>query len=56
MTTRTAGNPGTAAPAASPPVHYLRRLARRIVLRAAVRGRMSWHVALPLLACIDGGA
>lgn len=54
MTTPKAGKPGTAAPRSYVPAHYLRRLARTIVLRAALRGRMSWHAALPLLSHIDG--
>ena len=43
---------GAAAPAYTPP-HYIRRVARGIILRAALRGRISWFVALPLLAQID---
>lgn len=43
-------------PAHTPPRHYLRRVARSIVLRAAVQGRLSWHVALPLLSRIGGAA
>lgn len=31
-----------------------RRLLRRLVLNAALRGRLSWHRALPLLARIGG--
>jgi hypothetical protein len=55
MTTPTAGKPGTtAAPGSYIPSHYLRRLARSIVLRAALRGRISWHAALPLLSSING--
>jgi hypothetical protein len=38
------------------PSHYLRRVARRIVIRAALRGRVSWHVALPMLSKIGGAA
>lgn len=40
------------------PPHYLRRVARSIVIRAAVRGRISWLVALQVLALVDraGGA
>jgi hypothetical protein len=46
-----------AAPCAdAPPPHYLRRLARSIVLRAAVRGRIGWPVALVMLNKIGGGA
>ncbi|WP_066333940.1 hypothetical protein [Azohydromonas lata] len=36
------------------PPHYLRRVARRILLRAALSGRISWLVALPLLEQIGG--
>lgn len=54
MTTRNAGKPGTAAPSSYVPSHYLRRLARSIVLRAALRGRISWHAALALLSTING--
>ncbi len=48
----------TAQPSTSPssyvPPHFLRRKAREIVLRAALRGRISWCVALPLLEQIGG--
>jgi hypothetical protein len=37
------------------PVHYLRRVARSVLLRAAVRGRISWIVALQMLALLDKG-
>lgn len=50
--TTPAGTPGTVAASSSIPRHFLRRLARHIVLRSAVRGRLSWHVALPLLATL----
>jgi hypothetical protein len=60
MTTRKPGTSGAAAripaPAHYTPPHYLKRVARSIVLRAALRGRVSWHVALPLLNQIGGGA
>lgn len=57
MTTRTADKPGPAAPSSTDaPTHFLRRLARSIVLRAALRGRLAWPVALPLLARLEGGA
>lgn len=57
MKTLNAGTPGAAAASSGyVPPHYLRRLARQIVLRSALRGRLSWHVALPLLAMIDGRA
>lgn len=46
----------TSAPAGDPPPHYLRRVARSILLRAAVKGRISWFVALQLLALLEGGA
>ena len=55
MKTRTAGTPGTVAASSSIPRHFLRRLARHIVLRSAVRGRLSWHDALPLLATLGKG-
>lgn len=55
MKTQTAGKPGPAAHLGGyVPTHYLRRLARSIVLRAALRGRLSWHVALPAMAKIGG--
>ncbi|MCV2348709.1 hypothetical protein [Paucibacter sp. Y2R2-4] len=41
-------------PTEGAPAHYLRRVARRIVLKAALRGRMSWQVALPLLNRLEG--
>ncbi|MDZ5457896.1 hypothetical protein [Azohydromonas lata] len=37
------------------PAHYLRRVARSILLRAAVKGRLSWVVVLHLLALLDRG-
>lgn len=43
--------PARAAPSAPP--HYLRRVARLIVLRAALRGRLSWPVALAVLAWVE---
>lgn len=55
MKTIHAGTPGTTAAPSSTPRHFLRRLARHIVLRSAVRGRLSWHVALPLLATLGKG-
>ena len=45
-----------AAPGGDAPPHYLRRVARSILLRAAVKGRISWIVALQMLALLDGGA
>lgn len=45
-----------AQPSSYVPSHYLRRVARGILIRAAVRGRISWIVALQLLALVDGGA
>ncbi|MFT7723804.1 MAG: hypothetical protein QM788_13410 [Roseateles sp.] len=37
----------------SAPPHYLKRVARFIVLRAAVRGRLGWPAALALLARLE---
>lgn len=42
-----------ARPAPSAPPHYLRRVARFVVLRAALRGRLSWPVALLMLRLIE---
>lgn len=51
---RTAAPARTAAPhAPSVPAHYLRRVARFIVLRAALRGRLSWPAALAMLARLE---
>lgn len=38
------------------PRHYIRRKARQLLLRAAMRGKVSWSLALPLLNKIGGGA
>jgi hypothetical protein len=54
MKTAKAGTPGFAAPSSYVPPHYLRRVARSIVLRAAMRGRLAWHVALPVLNHLGG--
>lgn len=43
----------TAPPSPSAPPHYLRRVARSIVLRAALRGRLSWPVALLMLQWLE---
>ena len=40
----------------TPPPQYARRLARYLILKSAVSGRLSWHVALPILNRIGGGA
>lgn len=48
--------PASAATRGYAPAHYLRRTARFIVLRAAVRGRIGWPAALAMLARIDGTA
>jgi hypothetical protein len=56
MPTTNAGKPGEGAPSCAPVSHHMQRVARRIVLRAALGGRLSWHVALPLLSRIGGGA
>lgn len=51
---RTAAPARPAAPSApSVPSHYLRRTARFIVLRAALRGRLGWPVALLMLRLIE---
>lgn len=51
---RTAAPARTAALLApSAPPHYLRRMARFIVLRAVLRGRMSWPVARAMLASLE---
>ncbi len=52
-----AGTPGTVAHAGDfLPTAYARRLARVLILKAAVSGRISWHVALPILNRIGGVA
>lgn len=58
MTAMQAGR--TAAPARtaaflapSAPPHYLRRVARFIVLRAALGGRLSWPAALLMLRWLE---
>lgn len=57
MTTSKVGTSAAAsAPQAHTPNHYLRRVARSIVIRAAYRGRITWFVAFRMLALIDGGA
>lgn len=55
MTTHTAGTPGIDAPRSIAPPPPLPRLSRLIVSRAALRGRISWYTALPMLAAINGG-
>ncbi|MFO1225960.1 hypothetical protein [Roseateles sp.] len=42
-----------ARPALSAPPNYLRRMARFIVLRAALRGRLGWPAALLVLARLE---
>lgn len=54
MTTKASGMHAASRPTEGAPAHYLRRVARRIVLKAAIRGRMSWCVALPLLSRLEG--
>lgn len=56
MTSHHTGPSGATTPGRYVPPHYLRRVARLIVIRAAVSGRLSWHVALPLLDRIGGAA
>ena len=46
----------SAQPSPYVPSHYLRRVARSILMRAAVKGRISWIVALQMLALVEGGA
>lgn len=48
--------PASAATRGYAPAHYLRRTARFVILRAAVRGRLGWPAALAMLARIDGTA
>lgn len=56
MTIKTSGPRAAYSPTEGAPAHYLRRVARSIVIRAALRGRLSWHVALPVLSKIGGAA
>ncbi|MFG6449203.1 hypothetical protein ACG0Z6_13270 [Roseateles sp. BYS180W] len=58
MSVKTCGNVPAclASPAAGEFPHYLRRVARVIVLRAALRGRIGWPVALLVLNKIGGQA
>jgi len=56
MTIKTSGQRAASIPAEGAPAHYLRRVARSIVIRAALRGRLSWHAALPMLSKIGGAA
>lgn len=56
MTIKTSGPRAAFSPTEGAPAHYLRRVARSIVIRAALRGRLSWHVALPVLSKIGGAA
>jgi hypothetical protein len=55
MTATQAGRLAASARPAAPlaPPHYLRRVARFIVLRAALRGRLSWPVALAMLTRLE---
>lgn len=58
MTATQAGRPAAFARPAAPhapsaPPHYLRRMARFIVLRAALGGRLSWPVALAILSHLE---
>lgn len=43
----------TALSAPSAPPHYLRRMARFIVLRTALKGRLSWPAALLTLQWLE---
>lgn len=53
MTICTHGHLAVPAPKVGAPSHYLRRVARSIVLRAALRGKLSWPVALAMLASLE---
>jgi hypothetical protein len=53
MTILTHGHRAAPAPMVGAPAHYLRRVARSIVLRAALRGKLSWPVALAMLAYLE---
>lgn len=54
MTTQTSGMCAASRPIDGAPTHYLRRVARSIVLRAALRGRIGWPVALLMLNKLEG--
>lgn len=59
MPIQTAGSPCAARVAPTSgvaPSHYLRRVARSIIIRGALRGRLSWPVALLMLNKIGGTA
>ncbi|MCU7371505.1 hypothetical protein PEC18_11735 [Paucibacter sp. O1-1] len=53
MTILTHGRRAGPAPTVGAPSHYLRRVARSIVLRAALQGRLSWPAALAMLARLE---
>lgn len=53
MTILTHGHRAAPAPTVGAPSHYLRRVARFIILRAALRGRLSWPVALVMLGLVE---
>ncbi|MBT9456147.1 MAG: hypothetical protein IV097_05960 [Burkholderiaceae bacterium] len=53
MTIITHGHRAAPAPIVGAPSHYLRRVARSIVLRTALRGRLSWSAAFMLLALLE---
>lgn len=58
MTATQAGRTAASARPAVPlaplaPPHYLRRMARLIVLRSALRGRLSWPAAFAVLAWLE---
>jgi hypothetical protein len=56
MTIKPTGHSAAHSPSEGAPAHYLRRVARSIIIRSALRGRLSWHVALPMLGKIGGAA
>lgn len=54
MTTKASGMPAASRPTDGAPAHYLRRVAHSIILRAALRGRIGWPVALLMLNKLGG--
>ncbi|MFN3812610.1 MAG: hypothetical protein ACK4S6_18550 [Roseateles asaccharophilus] len=54
MTTQTSGMCAAPLTTDGAPAHYLRRVARSIILRAALRGRIGWPVALLMLNKLGG--
>ncbi|MBB4842490.1 hypothetical protein HNP55_001005 [Paucibacter oligotrophus] len=54
MTTQSSGMLAASRLTEGAPAHYLRRVAHSIILRAALRGRISWPVALLMLNKLGG--